>query len=54
MINIINEVRDYLIVNSHRSIIDVYNELKSKKRKSIAEKLIFHYLKANKKKLGVR
>lgn len=54
MKNIKNEVRDYLIVNSNRSIIDVYNELKSKKRKSVAERLIFTYLKANKKKLGVK
>lgn len=54
MKNIKNEVRDYLIANSNRSIIDVYNELKAKKRKSIAEKLIFIYLKANKKELGVK
>lgn len=54
MKNIQNEVRRYLIANSHRSIIDVYNELKNKKHKSIAEKLVFTYIKVNKKKLGVK
>ena len=52
--NLQNEVADYILANSDKSIYIVYNELKNKKRLNKVERLVYIYLKFNKKKLGIK
>lgn len=52
--NLQNEVADYIIANSDKPIYFVYNELKNKRKLSKAERLVYIYLKLNKKKLGIK
>lgn len=52
--NVIEEVKEYLIKNNDKPIYKVYKELKDKKKKTKAEQLVFTYLKINKGKLGIK
>lgn len=49
------KIEKYLNDNSDRSIIDIYVSLKTKKKKDLSdeEKLVFSYLKLNKRKYGL-
>ena len=52
--NLQNEVADYISANSDKPIYVIYNELKNKRKLSKAERLVYIYLKLNKKKLGIK
>lgn len=54
MSNLQNEVADFISANLDKPIYVVYNELKNKKKLSKAERLVYTYLKLNKKKLGIK
>lgn len=49
-------VQDYIKANQDMPIQNVYVELKNKNKKDMskAEKLVFTYLKLNKRKLGLK
>ena len=53
-LNIRKQVEEYLTVNKDKPIYKVYKELKEKKKKNKGEKLVYEYLKINKKKLGIK
>lgn len=48
------DVADYISANSDKPIYVVYNELKTKKRLTNAERIVYTYLKINKNKLGIK
>lgn len=49
-------VRDYLVQNGNKTLLEVYNEIKSKnvRNRTKAEMIIFTYLYMNRKKLCLK
>ncbi len=54
MDNFKNQVAYYISSNSDRPIQEVYDELKSKKKLSKVERVVYIFLKSNIKKLGIK
>ena len=48
------QIQDYLILNKDRKIQDVYDELKNKKKLTNQEKMVYIYLKQNKRRLELK